>query len=58
MNSFDYGKKGDFILHLPVPLWNSFPWEVNIFPEAELQNIRVRSCLLLLRANPYFRALL
>jgi hypothetical protein len=29
-------KKGDFILHLPF--WNSFPWEVNGFPE--LQNIK------------------
>jgi hypothetical protein len=29
-------KKGDFILHLPF--WNSFPWEVNSFPE--LQNIK------------------
>jgi hypothetical protein len=28
--------KGDFILHLPF--WNSFPWEVNSFPEP--QNIK------------------
>jgi hypothetical protein len=56
----EYARKGgppmnDFILHLPF--WNSFPWdwEVNSFPE--LQNIRVGSCLLLPRANPYFCAL-
>jgi hypothetical protein len=41
------------ILHLPF--WNSFPWEVNSFPEP--QNIKESEAVYCVRANPYFRAL-
>jgi hypothetical protein len=43
-------KKGDFILHLPF--WNSFPWEVNSFPE--LQNIKSRELFIASESKSLF----